>query len=258
MTDAPSLLDSLRSRRAVAAWRAAARGQGAVSRGQIARLREEARGLRAEIDAFSALADARLAGPGIDGDRMEMPPQADWGWRPDLWRRAARPVGMAGVVGGASLCEGIKLFHDCPLAEIAWRQVPATAPDASAPWGVALDVMHFEGSYLSLSLDLPEAGRGGLRANHILALTVETGDEAAPEAYARLNLRQGPNTDQVTAALRAARPGGPLAAEMDLGGAKVNPRKLSGAWIDVILDRPAMRRVVLRDVTLTRRPRAEM
>ncbi|MBM2575163.1 hypothetical protein JQC91_02495 [Jannaschia sp. Os4] len=258
MTDSPSLLDSLRSRRAIAAWRAAARGEGRVSRGQVARLREEARHLRAEIDAFSALADSRLAGPRIDAEAMEMPAQADWGWRPDLWRRAVRPTGAASVQGGAALCEGVKLFHDCPLAEIAWRQVPAAAADAAAPWGVALDVMHFEGRYLSLSLDLPEAGRGGLRTTHILRLSVETGDEAAPEAVARLSLRQGPNTDQVTAALRAERAGGPLVADLDLGEGEVNPRKLTGAWIDVILDRPAMRRVVLRDLTLTRRPRAEM
>ncbi len=76
------------------------------------------------------------------------------------------------------------------------------------------------------------------------------------EIFARLNIKHGPNTEQIVREL-------PLGAkdvmvEFDLAYTRMNEKRVERAWIDLIFEGPEMNQIVLRDVTLSRRPRAEL
>ncbi|MEJ2029082.1 MAG: DUF6478 family protein, partial [Maritimibacter sp.] len=47
-------------------------------------------------------------------------------------------------------------------------------------------------------------------------------------------------------------------AEFDLAYTKLNEKRVESAWVDVIFERPENNQVILRDVTFSRRPRAEL
>jgi hypothetical protein len=72
--------------------------------------------------------------------------------------------------------------------------------------------------------------------------------------FARLNIRHGPNTEQVVRELATGDP----VAEFDLACTNVNERRIEALWLDLIIDRPAMNRIVFTDVTFARYPRAEI
>lgn len=200
------------------------------------------------------LYDTRSGSDGID-----RPAMCDWAWRPAPWAAEMTPRAVAGAVGGMQLTEGVRLFHDCPLSEITIRQKRATRADAAAPFTLSVDALGFAGSFLSLALDLPKAAAFGLRRSHIIGISTRLRMERAGEMFVRLNIKQGPNTDQMVSELHPGdRPDSPVTAEFDLGFDEINPAKLEGAWIDLIFERPEMNLVLIEDLTLTRRPRADI
>jgi hypothetical protein len=76
------------------------------------------------------------------------------------------------------------------------------------------------------------------------------------EIFARLNIKHGPNTEQIVREL-------PLNAEeimveFDLAYSNLNEKRVERAWIDLIFENPQMSQLVLRDVTFSRRPRAAL
>jgi hypothetical protein len=76
------------------------------------------------------------------------------------------------------------------------------------------------------------------------------------EIFARLNIKHGPNTEQVVREL-------PLnekvpMVEFDLAYTKLNEKRIDNMWLDLIFEGPQMNQVTLRDLTLSRRPRAEV
>ena len=46
--------------------------------------------------------------------------------------------------------------------------------------------------------------------------------------------------------------------EFDLAYTKVNEKRVERLWVDLIFEGPEMNQIILRDVTLSRRPRAEL
>ena len=50
---------------------------------------------------------------------------------------------------------------------------------------------------------------------------------------------------------------GEFAVEFDLSVTRINEARVDRAWVDLIFEGPEMNQIVLRDVTLSRRPRAE-
>ena len=67
----------------------------------------------------------------------------------------------------------------------------------SAPFGVQMDVFGFDGSFLSLVLDLPEEGALGLRLSHLLRLDLSVEFERPIAVFCRLNIQHGPNTEHL-------------------------------------------------------------
>jgi hypothetical protein len=69
-------------------------------------------------------------------------------------------------------------------------------------------------------------------------------------------VKHGPNTEQIVLEL-------PLGAEevmveFDLTYTKINEKRIEKLWIDLIFEGPEMNQIILRDVTVSRRPRADM
>ena len=238
-------------------WRQARRRAAAGTAGsaQLRRERMQSRALRAALRGFEAAADTRLAAPRQGARAIAAPPGSDWQWRPDAWTDPAEPPSFAPAQPRDHLGHAVSVHHDCPLGEVIFAQHRAAAPDAPAPFALALDAFHFDGRFLSLAIGLPGDAAAGLRRSHILRVTAAL--RAAPEVplLARLNLRRGPNTEQIDRPLLAGR--GTVTAEFDLSRIGPGDRPVEAAWLDLILTRPAMRRLVIDDLTFARYPRAD-
>ena len=76
------------------------------------------------------------------------------------------------------------------------------------------------------------------------------------EIFARLNIRHGPNTEQIVRELPLHEEN--IRVEFDLAYSNLNEKRVERAWIDIIFEGPQMNQVVLRDLTFSRRPRASL
>jgi Family of unknown function (DUF6478) len=117
-------------------------------------------------------------------------------------------------------------------------------------------VLGFDGSFLSLVINLPDAAMQGLTLRHLVRLDVVVDMERPIEIFARLNVRHGPNTEQIVREL--PRGGGTAMVEFDLAYTRMNEKRVERAWIDLIFEGPAMNQITLRDLILSRRTRAEV
>jgi hypothetical protein len=249
-------LDGWHQRRAAARWTRLAHAAPGLDTFQLRALRAEARAMRRDLDHMLQVADARLALPASGAGLPQMPLGTDWSWRPDLWRGALADQGAVATGERTALGGELALYHDCPLGEVVVRQVRNDRPEDRAPYGLAIDVFGFRGSFLSLALNLPDAASDGLRARHLVRAEVLVDSDRPLQAYARLNVRHGPNLAQPVCALPDRMR--EKLAEFDLAHAGLNDRRIERAWLDLILNDVAMTRIVIRDVVVSRRPRAEL
>jgi hypothetical protein len=252
----PKLFDRLAEGRMLRHWRRAGSAAGTAELAVLRAQRGRARKLRRELDRLIATADSRLALPAIGSTAMSRPTGADWLWRPDLWRLPAEPRGHASATARTTLTEGIVLFHDCPLAEIVLRQERNARPGDLSPFGLAVEIFGFAGSFLSLAIDLPPAAAQGLGPRHVVRIEAEVEAERPTGLLARLNLKQGPNADQI--AVRIPEAGHESVAEFDLAYGTLREVPVDKLWLDLMIDNPAMNAVRLRDLRFSRRPRAEV
>lgn len=223
---------------------------------ELRALRAEARGMRRQLDRLTQAADARLAVPAPGSGLPQMPLGTDWSWRPDLWRGALAEPGAVASGDRTALGDGVALYHDCALGEVVVRQVRNEKPEDRAPYGLAVDVFGFKGSFLSLALNLPDDAVQGLKTRHLVRVEMVVDSDQPMRAYARLNIKHGPNLAQPVSALPEA--GREKLAEFDLAYADLNDRRIERAWLDLILNDTQMSRIVIRDLVVSRRPRAEL
>ncbi len=243
-------------RRAVRRWRRAARLAPDMSPDMLQKNRAKARELLIPVNQFSTIAEGRLAQPLLGSDVFQTPHGTDWAWRPDLWRLPLAKPGISSVDNGSNIGPDIKAFHDCPRSEIIMRQLRNRRTSDLAAFGLRVEVFAFEGSFLSLVLDLPQAAIAGLRARHLIRLEAIVEMEKTIKISARLNVRHGPNTVQITRDLPPGKPN--VMVEFDLAYSDFNESRLEGAWIDMVFEDPAMSQVILRDLSFSRRLRAEL
>jgi hypothetical protein len=249
-------LDRFWHRGALRRWTRLAERTGAMDLETLRGLRTRAWGLRRQLDRVLHVAEGQLALPVIGSNAMQRPMGTDWAWRPALWRGAIAVRGQSSVPGKAQIAEGATVFHDCRRSELTLRQVRNTRASDLAPFGVRMDVFRFDGSFLSLALDLPEEGLRGLTLRHILRMTAIVELEKPLEIFARLNIRHGPNVEQIVREL-------PLDAadvmvEFDMAYSRINEKRVDKVWVDLIFEGPEMNQIILRDVTFSRRPRADL
>lgn len=251
-----TLIDRLLFRRSLRRWHDIAESAPATDLESLRLQRSRARGLRREIDRLIHTAEYRLALPLIGSDAMKKPLGTDWSWRPDLWRGQIPVPGQAAVPGHTQVCEGATIFHDCQSSELTFRQIRNTRESDLAAFGFRMDVFGFDGSFLSLVFDLPPEAVQGLRLTHILRLDLIAEMEMPLEIFARLNIKHGPNVEQIVRELPVG--GGETMAEFDLAYSRINEKRVEKLWIDLIFEGPQMNQIILRDATVSRRPRAEL
>lgn len=223
---------------------------------QLRRQRATARTLKHHIDTLLYRAEARLAAPLLGDRAVARPHDADWSWRPDLWCGPLAVPGIASAESKAQMGHEVTLFHDCTRSELTLRQLRNTREADLAPFALRMDVFRFDGSYLSLAIDLPEAASQGLKRRHLIRFDTIVEMERPLEIFARLNIKHGPNTEQLVREL-------PLHAdnvqvEFDLAYTQLNEKRAERMWLDLIFEGPQMNQVVLRDLTFSRSPRAEL
>lgn len=245
--------------RAARQWTALAGGVETLPSARLRHLREEARALRGSLDRFLIGADRRAARSRAALDALHLPGGTDWRWRPGFMAGQVSPRGLAGPEAGDRLGEGAAVWHDCPeRALILEQQANGGATDLS-PFGMRLEVFGFAGSFLSLSIDLPESALQGLTRSHVLRLETGIIAERALEVYARLNIGHGPNTDQATLQLRRFEPGhySRQVTEFDLAYIPMNEKRLEKIWLDLIFEAPRMNAVEIRELFFSRHLRAQ-
>ena len=199
--------------------------------------------------------ERHMAVQAVDPVPVPAPATADWAWRPGPWCARLPVREMAGIGPRTEVDPQVTAFHDCPRGEVTLRQFHSDGAEDTAPFGLRLEVSRFAGSFLSLAIALPPPALQGLRLRHIIRLAARLEAEAPLQVFARLNIRHGPNVDQIVRAL----PMGPDAAVVEFGLAYsgINEARVEDIWLDLIFEAPQMNQITLRDVTLCRRPRAE-
>jgi hypothetical protein len=164
--------------------------------------------------------------------------------------------GFSSVPTKGLVCDGATVFHDCRRSELTVRQIRNTREADLAPFGFRMDVFRFDGSFLSLVLDLPAEAAQGLKLRHLVRLDVIVEMEKPLEIFARLNIKHGPNVEQIVRELPLGDE--EVMVEFDMAYTKVNEKRIERLWVDLIFEGPEMNQIILRDVTLSRRPRAEL
>ena len=251
-----TILDRLIHRRSMRRWARAGQGAGQENLNKLRRLRTSARLLRAHLNRLIHKADERLALPIVGATSFPRPHNTDWSWRPELWRGPLPSPGKSSVQTKTMFGDEVTLFHDCQLSELTLRQLRNQREEDLAPYGMRLDVFKFDGSFLSLAIDMPHGATDGLTRNHLLRINCIVEMEKPLEIFARLNIKHGPNTEQIVRELPLHEAN--IIVEFDLAYSNLNEKRVEKAWIDLIFEGPEMNQVILRDLTFTRRPRAAM
>jgi len=249
-------LDRLFHRRALRRWRRAAQLAGSAPLSELRVQRNQARQLRTHLDQLVHVADGRLALPQIGTSYFPKPHGTDWAWRPELWRGPLPVPGLSSVATKSMLGDEVTLFHDCRFSELTLRQLRNTREADLAAFGLRMDVFRFDGSFLSLVIDLPAAASEGMTRDHILRVDTIIETEKPLEIFARLNIKYGPNTEQIVRELPLNEE--QVKVEFDLAYSRLNEKRIEKTWLDLIFEAPEMNQVILRDLTFSRRRRAAL
>lgn len=251
-----SLIRSLFHRRLLRHWHRLADRAPDMDLASLRRAHARARQLRRPLDRLVHIAENRLALPLIGSTAIQTPLGSDWSYRPELWHGPVTPSGHSAVESKTMIGQEATVFHDCSISELTFRQLRNTREADLAPFGLRLDVFRFDGSFLSLVLELPDSAVAGLKKRHLLRMHAIVEMEKPLEIFARLNIRHGPNTEQLVRELPLFQD--EVVVEFDLAYTKLNEKRVEQAWVDLIFEGPEMNQIILRDVTFSRRPRAEL
>lgn len=166
----PSMLGRLLFKRSIRRWASVADGAKITPISVLRKQRGNARRLLVHLNRFVHVADNRLALPLIGSQAIQKSHDSDWAWRPEAWCGPLPTQGMASVPSKSMLGNEISLHHDCDLNELSLRQLRNTREADLAPYGLRMDVFKFDGSFLSLVIDFPEASVTNLRRKHLIRL----------------------------------------------------------------------------------------
>lgn len=255
-SDRFAIFERLLQRRELARWaKAAAR----ADTSELEKLRQQrywARQLRGKLEQLMHVADSRLALPRIGSNSFARPGGTLWSWRPQIWRGPLGQRGLAAVESKTPLGDEVAVYHDCKISELTLRQLRNLREEDLAPFGLQMDVFRFDGSFLSLVLEAPKQAIEGLQRRHLIQLRSIIEVEKPIEIFARLNIKHGPNTEQLTLELPIDK--AESVVEFDLAYSDLNEKRVEKMWIDLIFEGPEMNQITIRDITFCRYPRAEL
>ncbi len=249
-------LDRSLEQGALRRWSRASRAADKTDLAELRSQRARARKLKQHLDQLIHVAESRLALPYIGNQSFPRPADADWAWRPELWCGPLPVPGLSSVQTKSMLGSEVTLFHDCQHSELTLRQIRNMREEDLAAFGLRMDVFRFDGSYLSLAVDVPEEASRGLLRKHLIRIETIVEMEKPLEIFARLNIKHGPNTEQIVRELPLNEED--IVVEFDLAYTKLNEKRVEKMWLDLIFEGPQMNQVILRDLTFSRRKRAEL
>ncbi len=177
-----------------------------------------------------------------------LPPKTQWGYTPPLWDSSAHEI-FGNILTGTELAKHVTLHHDGVGSNFAIR------PPAE---GIGLDFEfeQFSGSFMSIAFGFPEKAAKSIGRHDLLRISVISSADKSFQAYARLNLRHGPNNEQIIRMIDIG--DGESFAEFDIFYTEFEPNRASDAWIDLIINNPANCKFSLSDVVILRRVRASL
>ncbi|SLN58162.1 DUF6478 family protein [Roseisalinus antarcticus] len=250
------MIDRMIDRAALRRWRRSARAAATEKLSVLRGRRAEAQRLRQHLDDLIYVAEERLALPMVGNTSFPRPRGTDWSWRPQLWRGPLHDKGMSSVESHQMFGDEVTIFHDCSISELTVRQLRNLREADLAAYGFRLDVFRFDGSFLSVVLDLPPEAAQGVKRRHLIRLDTLIETESPLEIFARLNIQHGPNTEQIVCELPLG--GSEVMVEFDLAYTKLNEKRAEKIWIDLIFEGPEMNQITIRDLAFARYPRAEI
>jgi len=253
---ATGFLGSRRHLQTLRRWEKLARVAASAPPDVLKQLRSRARGLDERVRTVETIASLRLSHPPIGSGEMKLPPSTDWSYRPTLWRVPQMPAGHAPARNEAGFGRDVTLYHDDKGGMLTLRQMRNSGSDDLAPYGLLMDIFDFAGSFLSLVIRAPENGVEGLEKHHILRLTTHIISEQPIEITVRLNLKNGPNTEQVTRRLDTRTPF--AVTEFDVAHVPFKEGRAGHLWFDLFFESPEMNAVKITDLTFSRHRRAEV
>lgn len=242
------------SRRVLARWQRLADAAPTMPVGRLRDLRGLALALRVRLDRLVATADRRLGS--ATAGAIAAPLNTDWTWRPAHWSDPLHPPTLSQPASNTAFGPDATLFHDARQSDVLIRQISPHTPSATAPFALSVSAFAFDGSFLSLVFELPPAATKGLNRRFVVRLDPVIEAEHPTEVFARLNINHGPNTENIVREIPMG--DASKAVEFDLAYTKVNEKRVDRMWLDLIIGQPAMNRVTIRDLTFSRRPRAEL
>ncbi len=241
-------------RRSIARWKARMHQTGDVDLTSLQTQNQMAQKLVRHVRNFQTEAESRLALPRPGSTAFPRPSGTDWAWRPKLWRSAFAQGAPA--MPRDNMTNEVVIFHDCKSAEVTLRQTRNIREIDLSPYGLEVEAFHFDGTYLSIVIEVPPESCEGLRRKHLIRLAAVIERERPSKIYARLNVKHGPNTEQVLLTLPDDK--AETMVEFDLAYSQLNERRAERMWVDLIIESPAMNKITFRDLTLCRYPRAEI
>jgi len=250
------IIDRWRLRKVQARWAKAADEAAGMDAFALRSVRAEARNMRRQIDHLLHEADHRLALPALGAGLPRLPLGTDWSWRANAWRGSLPLAGSVATEARLLISDDLTLHHDCPLGEILVRQLRNGDAADRAPFGLSVEVFGFRGSFLSLDTQLPDLAVQGLKSRHLVRVDMVIDADRPFRGFARLNVKHGPNVAQLVSDLPGE--GRDKAVEFDLAYAGLDDSRIERAWLDLIFNDVAMTRITLRDLVVSRRPRAEL
>lgn len=247
--------DRYNDRRSIRRWKRATECVRSANPEEVRVAQSNARKLQHQVTDFLAAVDERARVPFSTTDALGDALSASWAWRPSLWKTQSPQRGMSSTQSGEHFGEELKIFHDCELKEIAFRQTPNNSERDLAPFGLDLNVLGFAGSFLSLVVDLPDKALDGMTVRDLFRVEINLTSEFPISTYMRLNLKHGPNHSQMVERLDDT---SEQVVEFDLGYADFDNNRLEAGWVELIIDDPSYNAVSITDFMMSRRARAEI
>ncbi len=181
---------------------------------------------------------------------FHVPPKTQWGFTPSLQNGVTQGGISGNILTGTALGPHVTLHHGGDGAQFSIQQTDDYGT------GLVFDFGDFESDFFSLAFELPLEGVLALGRQDLLRFVLRSQANETFQAYARLNLCHGPNTEQVVRMIDIG--AGESFAEFDIFYTEFEPKRATSAWIDLIINDPAHKRITLEEVIILRRARASL
>lgn len=181
---------------------------------------------------------------------FHVPPKTQWGFTPSLQNGITQDGISGNILTGTTLGPHVTLHHGGDGAQFAIRQTDDYGT------GLVFDFDEFTSDFFSLAFELPQEGVLALGRQDLLRFVLRTQANEPFQAYARLNLCHGPNTEQVVRMIDIGE--GEGFAEFDIFYTDFEQKRATSAWIDLIINEPAHMQITLEEAIILRRARASL